>query len=261
MCAETTSTDIKSAGTLSAERMFGDSLLETSWAQRTRRGWTTLTSFGMEAVALGLLLLPLWKTVGLPASRTVSTPVILGHHSAEPAHSAQPAHAAAAQSSTTVARFVAPGHIPPHVVTAPDEVASTPPSEIPGLDGIGDRVGNGPPLAITSGNYPVVVPAAPALVTRQFRSSTILEGSLIHRVLPTYPYPAKITHVQGPVVLAAIISKDGRIENLQLISGHPLLAGAAIEAVSQWRYKPYILNGEPIEVETRITVNFTLAGD
>ncbi len=259
MGAERRSAETKSAEGMFAEKMFGDSLLETSWAQRTRRGWTTLTSFGMEAVVLGLLLLlPLWKTVGLPASRTVSTPVILGHRSAEPTRSAQPA---SAQSSTTVARFVAPGHIPPQVVTGPDEVASAPPSEIPGLDGIGDGAGNGPPLAITSGNYPVAVPAAPGLVTRQFRSSTILEGSLIHRVLPTYPYPAKITHVQGVVVLAAIISKDGRIENLQLVSGHPLLAGAAIEAVSQWHYKPYILNGEPIEVETRITVNFTLAGD
>jgi len=240
--------------------MFGDSLLETSWAQRTRRGWTTLTSFGMEAVALVLLLLlPLWKTVGLPASRTVSTPVVLGHHSAEPAHSAQPAHPAA-PGSTTVARFVAPGHIPPHIVTGPDDASTAPPSEISGLDS-GDNVGTGPPLAVFSGNYPVVLPPAPTPAVRQFRSSTILEGSLIHRVLPTYPYPAKITHVQGAVVLAAIISKDGRIENLELISGHPLLAGAAIEAVSQWRYKPYVLNGEPVEVETRITVNFTLAGN
>jgi protein TonB len=62
------------------------------------------------------------------------------------------------------------------------------------------------------------------------------------------------------VVLAAEISKDGSIENLHLVSGHPMLAPAAIEAVKQWRYKPYILNGEPVEVETQITVNFTLAG-
>jgi periplasmic protein TonB len=64
--------------------------------------------------------------------------------------------------------------------------------------------------------------------------------------------------VQGPVVLAAIISKAGTIEHLQLISGHPMLVPAAIEAVSQWRYRPYILNGEAIEVETQVTVNFIL---
>jgi protein TonB len=64
--------------------------------------------------------------------------------------------------------------------------------------------------------------------------------------------------VQGPVVLDAVISKAGTIENLQLVSGHPMLVPAAIEAVRQWRYRPYVLNGEAIEVETRITVNFLL---
>jgi len=87
----------------------------------------------------------------------------------------------------------------------------------------------------------------------------MLQGSLIRRVEPTYPPLAKSARVQGPVVLEAIISKTGTIENLQLISGHPMLVGAAIEAVRQWRYKPYILNSEPIEVETQITVNFTLS--
>ena len=82
---------------------------------------------------------------------------------------------------------------------------------------------------------------------------------LIRRVEPSYPTPAKIAHVQGPVVLEAIISKDGTIEHLQLVSGNPMLVPAAIGAVSQWRYRPYILNGEAIEVETRITVNFILS--
>ncbi len=62
------------------------------------------------------------------------------------------------------------------------------------------------------------------------------------------------------MVLEAVISKDGAMENLRLISGHPMLVKAAIQAVSQWRYSPYILNGDPIEVETQITVNFTLGG-
>jgi protein TonB len=62
------------------------------------------------------------------------------------------------------------------------------------------------------------------------------------------------------VVLAAVISKDGNIENLHVISGHPMLTNAAIEAVKQWKYRPYMLNGEPVEVETQVLVNFTLAG-
>jgi periplasmic protein TonB len=87
----------------------------------------------------------------------------------------------------------------------------------------------------------------------------MLEGNLIRRVQPIYPPLARIGRVQGPVVLAAIISKAGTIENLHALSGHPLLVPAAVDAVSQWRYRPYILNSEPIEVETQITVNFSLA--
>ena len=69
---------------------------------------------------------------------------------------------------------------------------------------------------------------------------------------------AREARIHGEVVLTAIIDKDGNIENLQLVSGHPMLAPAAINAVKQWRYKPYLLNGQPVEVETTITVNFEL---
>lgn len=86
-----------------------------------------------------------------------------------------------------------------------------------------------------------------------------MEGSLIHRVEPIYPSLARTARVQGAVVIAAVIGKDGMVERLQVVSGHPLLIQAAIDAVRQWRYRPYILNGAPIEVDTQITVNFILA--
>jgi periplasmic protein TonB len=89
----------------------------------------------------------------------------------------------------------------------------------------------------------------------------MLEGSLIRRVQPVYPPLARSARIQGPVVLSALISKSGTIENLHALSGHPMLVPAAIDAVSQWRYRPYILNSEPIEVETQITVNFYLGGN
>ena len=85
-------------------------------------------------------------------------------------------------------------------------------------------------------------------------------GLLIRKVQPNYPQLAKQARIQGQVVLQAEISKDGTIQNLQLISGHPMLAPAAIEAVKQWRYKPYLLNGEPVAVETQVVVNFSLSG-
>jgi protein TonB len=75
-------------------------------------------------------------------------------------------------------------------------------------------------------------------------------------VEPAYPRIAVVSGVQGQVKLHAIIARDGSIQSLNVISGHPLLVRAALEAVGQWRYRPYLLNGEAVEVETFITVNF-----
>jgi protein TonB len=86
------------------------------------------------------------------------------------------------------------------------------------------------------------------------------EGSILHRVQPAYPPLARSARIQGTVVLAAVISKAGVIQDLRVISGHPMLVKAALDAVSEWRYRPYILNNEPVEVETQIMVNFTLGG-
>jgi len=88
----------------------------------------------------------------------------------------------------------------------------------------------------------------------------MMEGNLVYRVQPLYPALARQARIQGQVVLRAIISRDGTIENLQVISGHPMLAPAAVEAVRQWRYKPYYLNDSAVEVETQVTVNFVLGG-
>jgi periplasmic protein TonB len=106
---------------------------------------------------------------------------------------------------------------------------------------------------------PVAVPkvAAPQKVRV---SQGVSQGLLIKKVQPPYPPLARQARIQGQVVLQADISKDGTIQNLRLMSGHPMLAPSAIEAVKQWRYKPYFLNGEPVEVETQITVIFSLSG-
>jgi len=86
----------------------------------------------------------------------------------------------------------------------------------------------------------------------------MMEGNLVHRIDPTYPAIAKTAGVQGIVLVRAVISSYGRIEQAQVISGSPLLSAAALEAIRQWKYRPYVLNGTPIEVETEITVNFVL---
>jgi protein TonB len=104
--------------------------------------------------------------------------------------------------------------------------------------------------------------AVPKVATPQrVRVSTgVATGLLLKKVQPNYPPLAKAARIQGHVMLQAEISKDGTIQNLQLISGHPMLAPAAIEAVKQWRYKPYLLNGEPVAVETQVDVIFSLSG-
>jgi protein TonB len=108
-------------------------------------------------------------------------------------------------------------------------------------------------------NAPMAVPkvAAPQRIRV---SQGVTQGMVLHKVQPSYPPLARTARVQGSVVLAAVIGKDGTIQNLHVLSGHPLLTQAALDAVRQWRYRPYILNGEPVEVDTQVTVNFTLSG-
>jgi TonB family protein len=102
--------------------------------------------------------------------------------------------------------------------------------------------------------------AAAQIVPQRVRvADTIISQQVITKVAPVYPPLARQARIQGQVILRVHISKSGDIENLQLVSGHPMLAPAAIEAVKQWKYRPYLLNGEPVKVETNVTVNFTLA--
>jgi periplasmic protein TonB len=123
-----------------------------------------------------------------------------------------------------------------------------------GSEGLKDGVAN----TLFNGSQPAPMPAHPAPLAHLFRTSSMMEGSLIRKVQPIYPPLAKSARIQGPVVLFAVISKAGAIDNLHVVSGHPMLVQAALDAVKQWQYRPYILNQEPIEVETQITVNFLL---
>ena len=241
--------------------MFAESMLETSWKQRTRRGWTTFTSFVLEALVIGLLLLlPLLRTVGSPTvRRTVSTPISAGPP--EPPSTPRPrtGNNSPAPSSPPIARFVEPGHISPTISMTSDDPAPQPPGAGDTIPGVGvPGTADGFPISMGRGNYILPPPPPSATISHVFRTSTILEGSLIRKVQPIYPPIAKTGRIQGPVVLFAVISKSGSIDNLRVVSGHPLLVRAAIDAVQQWQYRPYILNHEPIEVETQITVNFVL---
>ena len=241
--------------------MFADSLLNDSWADRSRRGWTTLISFALETTAIGgLLLLPLLYTQGLPQLQLISALVA--------PTPPPPAPPVARNSHTSTSNVSSDGHvIAPRVVPTEilnvEENTPPPPVDAGGLNVIG---GTGNPMArngVLDSIGPAlnsIMPPAPKPSPYRPRVSRMMEGNLIYRVQPQYPALARQARVQGVVVLRAVISRDGRIENLQVISGHPLLVKSAEDAVQQWRYRPYYLNNEPVEVETQVTVNFTLSG-
>lgn len=127
----------------------------------------------------------------------------------------------------------------------------------PDLPPSGSEIGLGPDLGPQIGIGPTILPRPPTPGPSP-RTSVVMAGNLIRRVEPQYPAIARQIRLEGTVVLKAVISRDGDIEQLQVTSGPGLLAGAAATAVRQWKYRPYLLNGEPVEVETQITVNFLL---
>ena len=113
---------------------------------------------------------------------------------------------------------------------------------------------------VTSGPPPPPPPPKPTTPKRIRVGGQVEAAKLIYKPTPEYPPLAKMARIQGTVRLEAIIAKDGTIQDLKVLSGHPLLVKSALDAVKQWRYQPTLLNGEPVEVVTEIDVNFTLAG-
>lgn len=242
--------------------MFADLLSDSTWDNRPHRGLTTLASFALQAIAVGvLLLLPLLYTQALPQLQFM---VDLVAPSAPPA-AQSPAHPATPTSSnlTPDGRIMAISHIPTITQIVTDEVA--PPRAGAGIftvpGGTSDRWTDNPVMNAIAQTPTGLTPMLRLLpVAHPPRVSRMMEGNLIHRVQPAYPFTAKAARIQGEVVLAAVIGKDGSIENLHVVSGHPMLVRAAMEAVQQWRYRPYLLNGDLVEVETQVTVNFVLSG-
>ena len=242
--------------------MFADSLLDNPRTNRLRRGWTTLASFGLQALVVGaLLMLPLIYTQGMPQLQLMAALVAPAPPPGPPPAGAHPRPASPVVQSNMIGQhLLAPPRIPSSV--APIDETSPPPALNPGSwipGGTADRSGGGSVPYALAGPPAVVVPPPPP-VAHPPRVSRMMEGNLLHKVQPEYPPLARAARIQGSVVLKAIISKEGTIKDLRVINGHPMLVKAALDAVSQWRYRPYYLNNEPVEVETQVTVNFVLSG-
>jgi periplasmic protein TonB len=241
--------------------MFADSLLRDPSADRSRRGWTTLISFAAQAAGVsGMLLLPLLYTQGLPQLQLIAALVA---PTPPPAPPASAGHARETTSNLSRdGQVIAPQVVPREILNV-DETSAPPPVDLGGLGvsgGTGDPLARGNVLGSVGGPAVVLPPPPPTSSVQPPRISRMMEGNLIYRVQPQYPLLARQARVQGIVVLRAMISRQGKIEHLQVLSGPVLLVKSAMDAVLQWRYRPYYLNNEPVEVETQVTVNFTLSG-
>jgi protein TonB len=245
--------------------MFEDSLIESGGRLSSKRGATTLLSFFLQAILLGILILiPLIYTEALPKQQLMTFLVA-------PPPPPPPPPPAAATPVKVVKQVVSeiangqlrtPTKIPEKVQMIKEEEAPPPVSGIGGVvGGVPGGVPGGQMGGVIGGIISSTPVAVPRVAPQRVRvSQGVSQGLLIHQVKPLYPALARQARIAGQVVLQAVIAKDGTIQNLKMVSGHPMLAPAAIEAVKQWRYKPYYLNGEPVEVETVVTVNFTLSG-
>jgi len=155
-------------------------------------------------------------------------------------------------------QLVAPTKIPKDIKVVAEKEA--PPSSgfgVAGMEGLGGGSGVPGAFAGMSTAAPKVKAEAPKKVNI---SGGVATGLLLSKTVPVYPAIAKAARVSGTVVLQATISKTGTIENLRVVSGPAMLQQSALEAVKSWRYRPYLLNGDPVEVETTVNVVFTLGG-
>jgi periplasmic protein TonB len=245
--------------------MFEDSLIESGGKLKTKRGRTSAIAFLIQiGIIVVMILIPLIFTEALPRTQLMTLLV------APPPPPPPPPPPAAApvrivkhiETDIVNGELRTPTKIPKKVEMIKEDEAPPPVMSTGVLGGVPGGVPGGSMGGVIGSVLNSTPTVAPKIATPQRVrvSSGVQSGLLVRKVNPSYPPLARQARIQGTVILQAEISKDGNITNLQLISGHPMLAPAAIEAVKQWKYRPYLLNGEPVEVETTIQVNFTLSG-
>jgi periplasmic protein TonB len=244
--------------------LFHESLVISGAKLRPLNPWAAVASVALLSLfLLALVVVPLLHTDVLPARERVT---MLYMPSAGPVSNAirLPAPPAAFRSAPTkITRTKL--SIPAAVHTtqeapSPAEVAAS------GLvGGVPGGVAGGIPggvlasLVRDTASGPVLASTPPPATKRIRVPAPMAEANLVYDVAPKYPPEAGRARIEGTVVLMAVIGKDGTVRDVRVESGLPLLAQAAIDAVKQWRYRPYLLNGEPVEIDSQITINFNLS--
>lgn len=236
------------------EQCMVDANPETRRRERMMRRAGLAAAVGIQAVLLaGLILLPILTPAALPKLLSiVQIPMF------------RPPAVVRAMTQDRIRRSTPIGYTPnnstpPRMAIRRDDAASPDVaigdifSGAGGAPTVGDILGPAVPSMPPAPAAPREIPRKPLPV-----GSGVMEAMLVKRIEPTYPRIAEVARISGPVVLSAIIAPDGTIQSLQVVSGNPILAPAAEAAVREWRYKPTLLDGQPVEVETLITVNFVL---
>lgn len=246
-----------------SKREFHLTLLEPSGIERKRRAASASISLFLQCVLVGsLLLIPLMITDTLP-TRQLVTFLVAPPPPLPPPSPPAPATAsprrAAVTSNIVDGRLKMPSRIPQRIQMIRED-ALPPSSFVGGVEGgvPGGQLQGVIGGIVSSSSSTVLTPPKPMIQQRLRISQGVSAGRLTDRVEPKYPLIAQQARIEGAVVLSAVISRQGTIKNLQLISGHPMLVQSALTAVAQWQYRPYLLNGQPVEVETTIIVTFKL---
>ena len=242
--------------------MFDDLVESSVVRKKTNTGWAVILSTIVQvAVLLVLILIPLIYTQALP--KGMLTTLLIAPPPPPPP---PPPPAEAPKIVKPVARLIQQGKLmQPRAIPKQVEVfkeAELPP-EAPVAGGVLGGLDNGLLGGLGAGPAVAAPPPPPPAAPKQTRiklGGQVVAAKLVAQPQPVYPPLARQARIQGNVVLHAIIDKDGRVGELQVISGHPLLVQSALEAVKNWRYQPTQLNGDPVEVDTTITVSFVLGG-
>jgi protein TonB len=236
--------------------MFEDSTFESTGRIRTRSRRWMLATFALNgSVLLAFIVIPLIFPEALPSRfMSILLTAPLPPAAPNPLPRQETSRAFHGQRQLTDLGLTIPTRIPPTIARF-DRPEPSPDGQLT-MDQGGPGIPGGDPFRHSS--QPVVQPApkpqGPAHI-----SSGVAAGLLIQKVIPQYSALQKAIRVEGTVVLQAVISKTGTIENLRVVSGPAMLQQSAIDAVKQWRYRPYMLDGEPVEVETTINVVFSLS--
>lgn len=236
--------------------MFEDSTFESTGKIRPRnRRWMAAAFVVNASILAALVLIPLLDPEALPRMGMVLLLSVPSAPAPEPKPFVKPAQAVIVTSTLATAGLTAPTRIP-RTTFMPSQPEVFAPLNLASLDASNGATPGGDNIFTNTTKRPVVVHPEEKKPVRV--SSMVVEGLAIQKTTPTYPPIARAAGVEGTVVLQATISRRGTIENLRAVSGPALLQQAALDAVHNWRYRPYLLNGEPVEVETTINVIFKL---